>query len=127
MTQLKKRISENGINYTLVGDYYIPELALPEENRPIGKYGRMHKEYMKNYHRGIFEHIVLTGRMWTYLADIEEQAQTRLECIMGQMKEKEGVTEQLKEANQMLWVQRCNNIKNRAEEIVLKEQIYTYD
>ena len=127
MTQLKKRIRENGINYTLVGDYYIPELVLHEENRPIGKYGRMHKEYMKSYHNGIFEGIVLTGRMWTYLADIEEQAQARLECIIEQMREQEGVTEQLKESDQMLWVQMSNNIKNRAEEIVLKELIYTYE
>lgn len=125
MTQLKKRIRENGINYTLVGDYYIPELTISEENRPIGKYGRMHREFLKEHHSGIFSDLILSGELWTYLADIDEQAQSRLECIMAQMKEKEGVTEQLKEADQMLWIQKIYSIHNRAEEIVLHELVYT--
>ena len=104
MSELKPRITENGIDYILVGDYYIPDLKLPEEHRPIGKYGRMHREY---------------------LADLNEQAQERLDTIIEQMKAAEGVTEELKRTSQMEWVQRCNNIHNRAEEIVLHEIIYS--
>ena len=124
MTQLKKRIRENGINYILVGDYYIPELSAPEESRPIGKYGRLHRDFLKEHHNIVFSELVLSGKLWTYLADIEEQAQTRLDCIMEQMKKAEGVTEQLKEQEQILWVQKVNSIHNRAEEIVLHELIY---
>ena len=84
----------------------------------------MHRTFLKEHHSGIFSGLILSGKLWTHLADIEEQAQTRLECIMKQMMEIEGVTEHLKETDQMLWVQMCNNIKNRAEEIVLDELIY---
>ena len=100
MKELKPRITENGIEYVLVGDYYIPDLKLPEENRPIGKYGQMHREYLK------------------------EQAEERGTCLVDQMKAAEGVTEELKRKDAMLWVQRCNNIRNRAEEIVLNEMVY---
>ena len=117
MSELKPRITENGIDYILVGDYYIPNLKLPEEHRPIGKYGRMHREYLRE--------VILTGELWTYLADLNEQAQERLDTIMEQLKAAEGVTEELKRTCQMEWVQRCNNIHNRAEEIVLHEMIYS--
>ena len=119
MSELKPRITENGIDYILVGDYYIPDLKLPEERRPIGKYGRMHREYLREVHPARLNTLVLTGELWTYLADLNEQAQERLDTIMEQMKATEGVTEELKRTSQMEWVQRCNNIHNRAEEIVL--------
>ena len=119
MSELKPRITENGIDYILVGDYYIPNLKLPEEHRPIGKYGRMHREYLREVNT-----LILTGELWTYLADLNEQAQERLDTIMEQMKAAEGVTEELKRTSQMEWVQHCNNIHNRAEEIVLHEMIY---
>ena len=125
MTQQKKRISENGIEYVLLGDYYIPKLALPEENRPIGKYGRMHREFLKEHHSGILSGLVLSGKLWTYLADINEQAQSRFDCIMEQMKQAEGVDEALKASNQMLWIQKMYSIHNRAEEIILHELIYS--
>ena len=112
MSELKPRITENGIDYILVGDYYIPDLKLPEEHRPIGKYGRMHREYLREVHPVRLNTLILTGELWTYLADLNEQAQERLDTIIEQMKAAEGVTEELKRTCQMEWVQRCNNIHN---------------
>ena len=127
MSELKKNIydEKNGLHYTLIEDYYIPDLNLPEEHRPIGKYGRMHREYLREVHPARFSILVLNGELWTYLADLNEQAQERLDTIMEQMKATEGVTEELKRTSQMEWVQCCNNIHNRAEEIVLHEMIYS--
>ena len=124
MSELKPRIRENGIDYILVGDYYIPDLKLPEENRPIGKYGRLHREYLRETHPARLQALTLTGELWTYLADLNEQAQERLDTIMEQMKAAEGVNEELKRTRQMEWVQYMNNIHNRVEEIVLNELIY---
>ena len=112
------------INYIRSGDYYIPDLKLPEENRPIGKWGRMHREYLKEYHPIRYTNLVLSCKLWTYLAELNEQTQERLDRIIQQMKEVEGVTEGLKAADPMLWVQRMNNIRNRAEEIIREELIY---
>lgn len=124
MEQLKERITENGIDYILVGDYYIPDLKLPEENRPIGHYGRLHREYLKQEHPARYSSLILTGKLWTYLADLNEQAEERLDLIMEQMKTAEGVTEELKARNQLEWVGRMNNIRSRAEEIINSELIY---
>jgi hypothetical protein len=123
MEKLKERITENGIDYILVGDYYIPDLKLPEENRPIG-YGRLHREYLKQEHPARYSSLILTGKLWTYLADLNEQAEERLDLIIKQMKAAEGVTEELKARNQLEWVGRMNNIRNRAEEIIKNELIY---
>lgn len=124
MEKLKERITENGIDYILVGDYYIPDLKLPEENRPIGRYGRLHREYLKQEHPARYSSFILTGKLWTYLADLNEQAEERLDLIIEQMKAAEGVTEELKARNQLEWVGRMNNIRNRAEEIINSELIY---
>ena len=124
MEKLKERITENGIDYILVGDYYIPDLKLPEENRPIGRYGRLHREYLKQEHPARYSSLILTGKLWTYLADLNEQAEERLDLIIEQMKAAEGVTEELKAQNQIEWVGRMNNIRNRAEEIINSEMIY---
>ena len=121
---MKERITENGIDYVLVGDYYIPDLKLPEENRPIGRWGRMHRDYIKEHKPFLYDDLELTCQLWTYLADINEQAQSRLELIIEQMKKAESVTEELKRDNQWEWVRRTNSIRNRAEEIVLNELIY---
>ena len=83
MSELKPRITENGIDYILVGDYYIPDLKLPEEHRPIGKYGRMHREYLREVPPARLNTLILTGELWTYLADLNEQAQERLDTIMA--------------------------------------------
>ena len=124
MEHLPKKTSENGIGYTLVGDYYIPDLQLPEENRPIGIWGRMHKAYLEQCHPAQYNDLILTGKLWTYLSDLNEQAQNRLDYIIIQMKEAEGVTEELKARDQMAWVRAMNSIRNRAEEIVRAEIIY---
>lgn len=120
---MKDRIKENDIEYELVGDYYIPVIELPDEERSIGKYGRMHREYLKEYNPMIFNDLVLTGQLWTYLADLNEQAQSRLQLIIRQMQETENVTDELKEQNQMAWVRAMNSIYNRAEEIVIRELV----
>ena len=120
---MKERIKKSGIDYVLVGDYYIPDLKLPEEKRPIGKYGRMHREYLKENHPVLFNDLVLSCQLWTYLADINGQAQDRLKIIIPQMQKAESVTEEMKGNNQWEWIQRMNSIFNRAEEIVLSELI----
>ena len=126
MDKLKKHIYDegNGLHYKLEGDYYIPDLKLPEENRPIGRYGRLHREYLKEQHLARYRYLVLTGELWTYLADLNEQAEERLDLIIEQMKDVEGVSEELKAKNQLEWVGQMNNIRNRAEEIVKSELIY---
>ena len=121
---MKERITKNGIDCVLVGDYYIPDLKLPEEERPIGKYGHMHREYLRENHLILFNDLVLSCQLWTYLADINEQAQVRLQTLISQMQKAESVTEELKENNQWEWIQRMGSIHNRAEEIVLNELIY---
>ena len=126
MDKLKKHIYDenNGLHYTLVGNYYVPDLKLPEENRPIGHYGRLHREYLKQEHPARYSSLILTGKLWTYLADLNEQAEERLDLIIEQMKAAEEVTEELKARNQLEWVGRMNNIRNRAEEIIKSEMIY---
>ena len=112
------------IDYTLAGDYCIPNLELPQESRPIGKWGRMHRRYLETYHPIRFNQLILSGTLWTYLADLNEQAQARMETLIEQMKTAEGVTESLKATDPMAWVQKMNNIRARAEEIVREEIIY---
>ena len=115
------------IHYTRMGDYYIPDLTLPEEARPIGKWGQMHREYLREHKPIQYNCLLLSGKLWTYLADLNEQTQDRLERMIDQMKMAEGVTEELKAADPMAWVGAMNNIRNRAEEIILQELIYGED
>lgn len=112
------------MDYTLAGDYLIPNLELPQESRPIGKWGRMHRRYLETYHPIRFNQLVLSGTLWTNLADLNEQAQARMETLIEQMKTTEGITESLKATDPMAWVQRMNCIRARAEEIVREEIIY---
>ena len=120
-------IRENGLGYLQTGDYFIPDLKLPQENRSIGKYGRMHRDYLQEHNPIRFDDLVLEGKLWTYLADLNEQAQDRLQLIIMQMQEAESVNDELKEDNQIAWVQAMNSIHNRAEEIVLHELVYEED
>ena len=115
------------INYIRMGDYYIPDLTLPEEIHPIGKWGRMHREYLREHKPIQYNCLILSGELWTYLANLNQQAQGRLERMIDQMKTAEGVTEGLKDAEPMAWVGAMNNIRNRAEEIILQELIYGED
>ena len=120
-------IRENKLGYLKMGDYFIPDLKLPQENRSIGKYGRMHRDYLQQHNPIRFDDLVLEGKLWTYLADLNEQAQNRLQLIIMQMQEAESVNDELKENNQMAWVQAMNSIHNRAKEIVLHELVYEED
>ena len=130
MTEMKKHIYDesNGLWYELIGDYYIPVLTLSsEEQRPIGKWGRMHRDYLKEHRPILFNDLILSGQFWTYLADLNEQAQERLLLIIEQMKASEGVTENMKQHDSMAWVGAMNSIRNRAEEIIFHEMIYEED
>ena len=112
------------INYIRVGDYYIPDLTLPEEPRPMGKWGRMHRDYLREYKPIQYNCLLLSGELWSYLADLNEQTQDKLERMIDQMKVTEGVTEELKAADPMAWVGSMNNIRARAEELIREELIY---
>ena len=112
------------ILYIRSGDYFIPDLKLKEETRPIGKWGRMHRDYLKEHHPIQFNNLVLSGNLWTYLADLNQQAQQRMDTLVSQLKTAEGITEALKATNPMSWTQRMNNITARAEEIIREELIY---
>lgn len=124
MKELKPRIHENGMNYVLVGDYYVPDLKLPEEHRPLGKWGRMHREYLRITNLGLLNELILSGKLWAYLADLNEQATDRCNRIIRQMMEAEQIGEDLKARDQMAWVRAMNSIRSRAEEIIKKEMIY---
>lgn len=117
-------VADNGIEYRLVGDRYLPNLMLPKESRPIGFWGRLHRDYLKEHHPIRYDDLTLSGQLWTYLADLNEQAQCRLERIIRQMQEAEDVTEDLKAVDQLAWVQAMNSIRSRAEEILREELIF---
>ena len=124
MEELRQTIQEHGIWYQLEGDYYLPVLELPEENRPIGRWGRLHKAYLKNYRPILYQSLLLSGKLYTVLADLNEQAAERCGLIIRQMAEAEGITEELKANDPMRWVQMMNSIRSRAEEIIQAEMIY---
>ena len=112
------------IHYIRSGDYFIPDLKLPEGNRSIGKWGRLHRGYLKEHHPIQFNNLVLSGNLWAYLADLNEQAQQRMETLIVQLKSTEGITETFKAADPISWTQRMNSIAARAEEIIREELIY---
>ena len=120
-------IRDDRLGYLKMGDYFVPDLKLPQENRSIGKYGRMHRDYLQEHNPIRFDDLVLEGKLWTYLADLNEQAQNRMQLIIMQMQEAESVNDELKEDNQIAWVQAMNSIHNRAKEIVLHELVYEED
>lgn len=114
-----------GISYTLQGDYYLPDLALPEqEDKPIGLWGQRHLRYIKQYHKVRYTNLLTSGKLNGYLADIDKQAEDMFFRLVKQIAEREGVTEQLKADNQMEWVARINNIRNRVAEIINSDLIY---
>ena len=124
---MEKRIynEQTGIGYTLQGDYYLPNLELPEqEDKPIGLWGQRHLRYIKQYHKVRYTNLLTSGKLNGYLADIDKQAEDMFFRLVKQIAEREGVTEQLKADNQMEWVARMNNIRSRATEIVNHDIIY---
>ena len=124
MEELRQTIQEHGIRYQLEGDYYLPALRLPEDRRPIGRWGRLHKEYLKTYRPLFYNELLLSGKLYTILADLDEQAAERCRLIVQQMAQAEGITEELKAADPVRWVQAMNSIRSRAEEIIQAEMIY---
>ena len=117
---------KTGISYTLHGDYYLPDLILPEEKdkRPIGKWGSLHKSYLQQHKRVFYNTLVTNLTLHSHLADIDEQARNMFDTLVEQMMKREGITEELKEKNQIEWICRMGNIQERATEIVCKELIY---
>ena len=116
---------QNGLWYELQGDYYIPCLVLDEEDsQPIGMWGRKHLRYIKEHRKALYTTLLISGKLNSHLAEIDNQATELFERLMKQLAEKEGITEQLKAHDQMTWVGAMNNIRNRAEEIVNTEIIY---
>ena len=123
---MKKRIHDktNGLNYTLQGDYYFPELIIKEEEEPYGKYGILRKDYLKGYKSGYYLYLILTGKLTEHLNQIDKEAGEQVEILVKQMAERYGVTEEMREENWMEWVGRMNGIKASVEEIVLQKLIY---
>ena len=125
MKTQKSFYEQNGGTYTLVGDVLLPNLSIGEaEQRTIGKYGRMRKRYLKEHRPALYSNMLLTGKLFSHLVDIDQACEERRELIVRQMAEQEGVTEAHKAADQMEWVARMNSIRSRAEEIVLHELVY---
>ena len=113
-----------GLRYELVGDYYLIAGEDEPEGRPIGIWGQRHLRYIRKYKVGLYAELLTTGKLNDYLADLNEQAEAMFSRLVKQLSEKEGVTEALKAENQMLWVQRMNNLRNTSSEIVSSELIY---
>ena len=123
---MKKQIydEENGMSYTLHGDYYLPDLVLREEEPIYGKYGMLRKQFLKEHRSARYQYLLLIGKLNEHLNQTDQEAREQVETLMEQMTEKQGVTEELKAQDQMEWVRLMNNIKASAEEIVLKNMIY---
>ena len=128
MTALKNTLhdSNNGLDYTMVNGYYLPNLtvAAPTEQHPTGRWGRLHKRYLKEHHPIRYNQLLLSEELGSYLAKLDKQSEEQLALIIRQMQEAEGVTEALKAADQLEWVRRMNSIRNRAEEIIKSELIF---
>ena len=125
MKTQKSFFEQNGGTYTQVGDVLLPNLTIGEDGQqPIGKYGRMRKRYLKEQHPVLYSELLLSGKLYSHLLEIDEACDGRMELLTCRLAEQEGVTEALKAADQMEWVRRMNSIRNRAEEIVLHELVY---
>ena len=123
---MKKHIYDesDGLSYTLHGDYYLPDLAMNEEEPTYGKYGMLRKQFLKMHRPARYQYLLMTGELTAHLNQVDQEVRGRVESLMKQMTEKQGVTEQLKMQDQMKWVGLMNGIKACAEEIVLKEGVY---
>ena len=128
MTTMKNSLHDNanGLDYTLVNDHYLPNLtvAAPTEQHPTGRWGRLHKRYLKEHHPIRYNQLLLSGELGSYLAKLDKQAEEQLALIIRQMQEAEGVDEALKATDQLEWVRRMNSIRNRAEEIILRKIVF---
>lgn len=123
---MEKRIHDktNGLNYTLQGDYYFPELIIKEEEATYGKYVILRKNYLKEHKSGYYQYLILTGKLTEHLNQIDKEAGEQVEILVKQMTERCGVAEKMREENWMEWVRRMDNIKDDINEIVINEIIY---
>lgn len=122
---MKSLFEQMGGTYTLQSDYYLPNLTLPiEENKPIGIWGQRHLRYLKQHRKVLYTNLLTSGKLNSYLADIDEQAETMFFQLVEQIAQRNGITESLKAIDQMAWVQKMNNIRNAAQEIVYAKLIY---
>ena len=115
---------KNGLSYTLHGDYYLPDLAVNEEEPTYGKYGTLRRQFLKEHRSAQYQYLLMMGELIVHLNGVNQEAREQVESLMKQMAEKQGVNENLKRQDQMKWVRLMNNIKVSAEEIVLKERVY---
>ena len=113
----------SGLSYTLCGNYYLPDLVLNEEEPTYGKYGMLRKQFLKEHRSARYQYLLLTGKLNEHLNQIDQESRKQMEMLMGQMVERQGVTEELKVQDQMKWVRLMNNIKASAEEIILKNMV----
>ncbi len=122
---MKSIFEQNGGTYTKVRDYYIPNITVPDtKNYNIGKYGNLRKTFLKEHHKSYYTILFMEGKLFEHLAETDETCHKCLKDMITKMAEQEGVTEQLKATDQMAWVQKMNNIRNRAEEVILREYVY---
>ena len=127
MKNLSKRIVDDktGLNYTLHGDYYIPDLTIPEtDQKPIGRYGRMRLHYLREHRPVLYTRLILSGKLYDHLAEIDDASRERMDRMIPQMAQAEGINETLKARNPMAWVGQMNALKHQAEEVILNELIY---
>ena len=124
MFQFPKEMTDNSIHYTLRGDYYFPDIAVPDEHIAIGRYGRMRRAYLEKHRPGLYERLILSGKLYDHLSETDQACQDRMERIISQMAETEGINEQLKASDQLGWVSRMNSIHQRVEEIILYELVF---
>ena len=123
---MKKHIYDesNGLSYTLHGDYYLPDLAVNEEEPTYGKYGMLRKQFLKEHKPARYQYLLMTGKLTGHLNQVDQDVREKVETLVKQIAEKHGVTEELKMQDQMAWVRRMNNIRACAEEFVLKKFVY---
>lgn len=125
---MKNKFIKNGIEYVRQGDYYIPNLTVPDETEyQIGKYGSLRRTFLKEHHNWMYSTMLMQGTLLKHLAEIDETCHSTLKDMMSKMAEQEGVTEQLKTTDQMAWVQKMNSIKHRAEEFIFSEYVYAVE
>ena len=126
MKNMTAELNQNGIYFTLHGDYYLPDLELPQKaSAPIGHYSRMRKTYLEEHRPGLYERLLLSGKLYEHLAEIDTCCAERMDRMVSRMADAEGITEDLKARDQLAWVGWMNNIRQRAEEVVLEEIVYT--
>ena len=125
MTRFPKEMTENGIHYTLHGDCYFPDLDLPDSPRQtIGRYGRMRKAYLEEHRPGLYERLLLSGKLYDHLEETDQVCRDRMERMIAQMAEAEGINEKMKASDQLGWISQMNSIRHRVEEMLLAELVF---